>query len=122
MMMQLPCFKEGCKNYNSYYDVREDWALIESSFATQYNMKRKEISLLSYDEFSTLLQGIMPETPLGQIVSIRAEKDPDTIKRFNSTQKAIYNNWQNKMLNLKTPEQTDKDLELLIKKLEKLFG
>lgn len=40
-----------------------------------------------------MLSGIMPETPLGQIVSIRAEKDPKVIKGFNKEQKKIRSDW-----------------------------
>ncbi len=35
----------------------------------------------------------MPETPLGQIVSIRAEKDAKTIQKFTKDQKKIRNDW-----------------------------
>lgn len=43
-----------------------------------------------------LLEGIMADTPLGQIVSIRAENDPDMLKNFNAEQMRIHNAWQNK--------------------------
>lgn len=35
----------------------------------------------------------MPETPLGRIVGIRAEKDPKVIKEFSKEQKKIRNDW-----------------------------
>lgn len=35
----------------------------------------------------------MPETPLGQIVSIRAEKDAKVIQKFTKEQKKIRNDW-----------------------------
>ena len=35
----------------------------------------------------------MPETPLGRIVGIRAEKDPKVIKEFTKEQKKIRNDW-----------------------------
>ena len=41
---------------------------------------------LPWGEFIALLAGIMPETPLGQVVSIRAEEDPEIIKCFNDEQ------------------------------------
>ena len=40
-----------------------------------------------------MLSGIMPETPLGRVVSIRAEKDPKIIKNFTKEQKKIRNDW-----------------------------
>lgn len=48
---------------------------------------------MSWSEFCSLLSGIMPETPLGRIVSIRAEKDPKVIKEFSKDQKKIRNDW-----------------------------
>lgn len=35
----------------------------------------------------------MPDTPLGYIVSIRAEKDNEVIKKFTKDQKRIRNEW-----------------------------
>ena len=37
---------------------------------------------MKWDEFQALLVGIGPETPLGNIVSIRAEDDPEILKHF----------------------------------------
>lgn len=42
---------------------------------------------MTWSEFATLLSGLMPDTPLGQIISIRAEKDKEVIKRFTKEQK-----------------------------------
>lgn len=48
---------------------------------------------MSYAEFCSLLSGIMHDTPLGQIVSIRAEQNPETIKNFSKEQRRIHNEW-----------------------------
>lgn len=48
---------------------------------------------MSWSEFCSLLSGIMPDTPLGQIVSIRAEKNPKVIAKFSKEQKRIRNDW-----------------------------
>ena len=79
----------------SYYDILSDWNLIESSFLKQYGIRLRNSGEddLSWQEFCSLLSGIMPDTPLGQIVSIRAEKDPKRIKEFNKEQKRIRNDW-----------------------------
>lgn len=49
---------------------------------------------MSYEEFCSLLSGIMPDTPLGQIVSIRAEKNIQVIRNFTKEQKRIHNVWK----------------------------
>ena len=36
----------------------------------------------------------MADTPLGQVVAIRAEKDIKVIKKFNKEQKSIYDQWK----------------------------
>ena len=38
----------------------------------------------------------MPETPLGQVVSIRAEEDPEIIKCFNDEQRRIRDEWRSR--------------------------
>lgn len=77
----------------AYYDIFDDWELIESSFLMQYGIRLRGDDDISYSEFCSLLSGIMPETPLGSIVSIRAEKDSKVIAKFTPEQKRIRNDW-----------------------------
>lgn len=77
---------------NKYYDLVDDWGLIESSFAMQYGIRLSKEDI-RFPEFKTLLSGIMPDTPLGQIVQIRSEKDPKILKTFNKQQKRIRSEW-----------------------------
>ena len=51
---------------------------------------------MSWREFSYLINGLSGDTPLGRIVSIRAEDDPDTLKEFTSDQKRIRNEYRQK--------------------------
>ena len=51
---------------------------------------------MTWSEFATLLSGLMPDTPLGQIISIRAETNKDIIKNFTKDQKKIQNEWKKK--------------------------
>lgn len=77
----------------SYYDLFDDWDLIESSFLKQYGIRLRAEDDMSWSEFCSLLSGIMPDTPLGQIVTIRAEKDSKVIQKFTKEQKRIRNDW-----------------------------
>lgn len=61
----------------------------------QYGIRLKQEDI-PVSEFKTLLSGIMPETPLGQIVQIRSEKDPKVLKHFNKEQKRIRSEWRRK--------------------------
>lgn len=72
---------------------------------------------MQWDEFCTLLSGIMPKTPLGQVVSIRSEEDKETLKTFNEYQRKIRQDWRRKQARLSTEEEN----ELMMKKLELMF-
>lgn len=86
------------KNTEDYYDLYEDYSLIEASFSQQYGIRLRQEEDMSWNEFCTLLSGLLPDTPLGRIVSIRAEKDPKVLKNFSPDQKKIRNDWQRRKL------------------------
>lgn len=86
------------KNTEDYYDLYEDYGLIEASFSQQYGIRLRQEEDMSWNEFCTLLSGLLPDTPLGRIVSIRAEKDPKVLKNFSPDQKKIRSDWQRRKL------------------------
>ena len=84
-------------NNEAFYDLIDDFDLIESSFAQQYGIRlRKEIDTMKWGEFASLLSGLNGDTPLGNIVRIRSEKDPKVIKNFTENEKRIRSKWLNK--------------------------
>lgn len=53
-----------------WYDMEEDWPLIEASLAKQYGIRiRKEIDTMSYAELCNLISGLMSDTPLRKYCS-----------------------------------------------------
>lgn len=89
--------EEKRESSDPFYDLIEDFDLIVSSFQTQYGIRlSKELHAMKWDEFRDLLVGIGPETPLGRIVSIRAEEDKDVLKHFSKEQKRIRSEWRNR--------------------------
>lgn len=62
----------------------------------QYNVRLVEAEDMDWKEFCTLLSGIMPKTPLGQIVSIRCEENKDMLKQFTKEQHEIRNKWRSR--------------------------
>ena len=66
---------------------------------------------MSWREFSYLLEGLSGETPLGRMVSIRAEKNPERIKDFTPEQKKVRNEYLKKQASHKTAKQVDEALE-----------
>ena len=75
---------------------------------------------MSGSEFSTLLAGIMPETPLGQIVSIRSEEDKDMLKNFTKEQHKIRNDWRNRVNPIR--DMSDEEKEEEIRKVQEIFA
>lgn len=67
--------------------------MIEASFAAQYGIRLTHEPDISYAEFSKLLAGLMQETPLGHVVSIRMEKDPKILKSFGAYEKKVRTEW-----------------------------
>lgn len=108
------------KEENKWYDLIEDWELIEASFLTQYGIRLRVVDDMSWNEFCTLLSGIMPKTPLGQIVSIRAEEDKDILKNFTEEQHKIRNEWRNR--NNPIRDMSDEEKEAQVKKLQEILA
>lgn len=55
---------------------------------------------MPWTEFCSLLSGLMHDTPLGQIVAIRAEEDKDTLKRFTPEQRRIRSEWRRRAVKM----------------------
>ncbi len=104
---------------NKWYDLFEDFDLIEASFAMQYNIRLRNDDM-TWSEFSALLKGIMPETPLGQIVSIRSEENKNMLKNFTKEQHKIRNDWRSR--NNKVRDMSAEEKEEEIKKVQEIFS
>lgn len=104
--------------------MREDWALIEASFASQYGIRLRQASDMPWPEFITFISGLLPETPLGAIVKIRSEDDPNILKQFNKDQIAIRNKWREKQAvkQLDNPEVLKQSMDNLSRMLQSMFG
>ena len=98
---------EKKKSSEPYYDLFEDWDLIVSSFLSQYGLRlsTKDFKTVDWAEFSALLSGLSADTALGKVVAIRSETDQETIKRFSSYQKKIYDDWRTKQSERMTEEE-----------------
>lgn len=105
---------------NQWYDLFEDWELIEASFTAQYGIRLRTETDMTWDEFCTLLSGIMPKTPLGQIVSIRSEEDENMLKNFTEEQHKIRNEWRSRQVEQMTDEEKEeqiKEIQEILKKV-----
>jgi len=113
-------------NDDTYYDLFDDWSLIESSFAQQYGIRLRQENGMTWDEFTTLLSGLKPDTPLGNIVSIRSETNKDILKHFTPQQKKIRSDWKKrnvkKVVNMDRYNHDMKMFEKMFESLAKVGG
>lgn len=91
--MLTPDFSRRAPNEDVWYDLEHDRVLIEQSIAKQYGVLPSDQDSLSFADWSKLVGGLMEDTPLGRVVSIRSESDPDVIRRFTPDQKRIQSEW-----------------------------
>lgn len=104
--------------YDPYYDLFDDWDLIESSFAQQYKIRlRQEISNMEWGEFASYLSGLNGETPLGNVVRIRSEKNPEALKKFTPEERKIRSKWQRKSAS----KVTEQDYEQAMESIKNMF-
>lgn len=113
-----PDFKQPGKPIERWYDLYEDWGLIESSIAAQYGIRLRNEPDMAWDEFCTLLAGILPETPLGYIVGIRSENDREKIKAMSPEQKRIRMEWR--MRSAKQYEWSPEEAAKAVKQFQRL--
>ena len=77
---------------------------------------------MSFREFCYLLTGIGPDTPLGRIVSIRAEDNPETLKQFTKDQKRIRNEYRRKQALKKPKSEVDNAIETFKQAFTRMAG
>lgn len=120
--MLLPDFAGKTQTGTNWYDLREDWPLIEASLAKQYGVRIRQQADMPWTEFCTLVAGLMPDTPLGSVVIIRSETDPKAIKAFNKDQRRIHSEWRNRRATKMDPEIVALEMKNLEATLARLFG
>lgn len=66
---------------------------------------------MSWREFSYFINGLSGDTPLGRIIRIRAETDPEVIKNMNADEKRIRNEYRTKIAKKRSEEECEKAYE-----------
>lgn len=90
-----------------------------ASFQEQYGIRlSKDAETMRWGEFCDLMSGISPETPLGRIVAIRSEDDPEVLKRFTPDQRRIRTQWRTRQ----AKQVSEQDLEKFLKKMQDAFA
>lgn len=98
--------------------------MIESSFTAQYGIRLRNEEDMSWTEFTSLLSGIMPETPLGKMIEIRSESDKDTLKHFTPSQHKIRNEWRSRLAqkNVMDPKQAAQQIKNFQQAMKEVFS
>lgn len=98
--------------------------MIEASIASQYGIRLRQASDMPWSEFMNLVTGLLPETPLGAVVKIRSEDDPQVLKQFNRDQLAIRTKWRERQAakQLNNPEVLKQSMDQLSAMLKSMFG
>lgn len=108
----------------TWYSFTDDWPLIEASFSQQYGIRLRKARDMSFSEFKSLLTGLLPDTPLGRIISIRSEKDNKVIHNFTAEQKRIRTDWLRKQIAEKMKDESyyDNVMDKMEKAFERMFS
>nr|DAP40523.1 MAG TPA: hypothetical protein [Caudoviricetes sp.] len=101
----------------------DDFGLVISSFQTQYGLRlSRELQQMKWDEFKDMLSGLGPDTPLGRMVSIRSEDDPEILELFSPEQKRIRMEWRTRAAKDMSQEDMDNFLETMKQALIQAAG
>lgn len=94
-----------------------------ASFQSQYGIRlSREMHGMKWSEFAAFLNGMDGKSPLGRIVSIRAEDDPEMLKQFTPQQRRIRSKWRSQRAKQMPQQQVDAFLESMKQALIGLAG
>ncbi len=85
--------KKNSKFEETWYDLEYDRELIIQSISKQYHILPSEQEELHYSDWISLVAGLMHDTPLGQVVRIRSEKDKNMLKSFGAYENKLRSEW-----------------------------
>ena len=106
-------FAKPTSSNEVWYDLIDDYPLIEASFLEQYGIRLNETDM-SWREFSDLLACLSADTALGRIVAIRSEDDAEILKNFTKGQKEIRVEWRREHRKEQTEAEYDASMQALL--------
>lgn len=78
----------------------------------QYGIRLRTVEL-EYTEFLGLLSCLMSDTPLGQVIAVRSEKDVDIINGFSESQKRIRKEWRERRRKQESEQEYKSSMDAL---------
>lgn len=73
---------------------------------------------MRWGEFCDLLAGISPDTPLGRVVAVRAEDDPEVVKSFTPGQRRLRSQWRSRQ----AKQVSEQDLNAFLRTMQRAFA
>lgn len=107
------------------YDLEYDRVLIEQSIAKQYGVLPSEQGDLIYSDWAKMVAGLMDDTPLGKIIRIRNETDPDVLRNYTPEMRQMRNDWilfRQSRFRRSENNGSKQELEELKNTLKRIFG
>ena len=87
-----------------------------ASFQSMYGIRlSRDLGGMKWREFSAYVAGLSHDTPLGRIVSIRAEDDPTRLKEFTPEMRRIRSKWRSRRAKQMPQQKVDDFLESMKK-------
>ena len=111
--MQRLDFKKPASNKEVWYDLIEDYPLIEASFLEQYGIRLNEVDM-SWREFSDLVACLSGDTALGRVGVRRSEDDAEVLKNFTKGQRGVRGEWRNRHRKEQTQAEYDASMQALL--------
>lgn len=96
--------------------------MIEQSIAKQYGILPSDQPDLHYADWAKLVSGLMDDTPLGRVVAVRSEDDPDMLKVFTSEQNRLRAEWKQFCGQKVLRESDEESVRLQMKNLERMIA
>ena len=77
---------------------------------------------MAYSDWYKMVGGLMEDTPLGQVVMLRKERDPKVLRQLTPSQRAIRAEWAAFRARTRAPERTQADMQQLQRMIAAAFG
>lgn len=77
---------------------------------------------MKWREMSMLISGLNEKTPLGAVISIRAESDREVLKEFTPAQRRIRNEWRARKAKQMPEKKVNNDIATLQAALAQMFA
>lgn len=92
------------------------------SLAGQYGLPPTLQDQLRYRDWSALVAGLRPDSPLGLAVAARMERDSRAVARMSPWQRRQRSRWASRRAAVKDPDSARQQLETLQGALRRMYG